>query len=146
VIFLVDSVPRYAEYFGRTEGMDPGVSRRNPMTVSEYLAENANYIDEDSAARIEQFSPEVWAAVLEATNELTGSHEPGIACQVVTTHDTLEDFDEARSKNWRERGTRETFDFAGLPGVKFSNLQLFKGRPRQTQIVVDAGDVRICLL
>lgn len=116
------------------------------MTINEYLTENANYIDPDSAARIEQFTPGVWAAVLDATNELTGSEEPGIACRVVTTHETIEDFDQARTQNWRERGRREAFDFAGLPGVKFSDFQLFKGRPRMTQIVVDAGEIRICLV
>ena len=115
-------------------------------TINEYLTENARYIDPDSAARIKGFTPAMWAACLAATLELTGAAEPGIECRVVTTSETIADFDKSRREHWSERGSRETFEFAGLPAVKFSDMQISRGRQRLTQIVIDAGDIRICLI
>lgn len=51
--------------------------------------------------------------------------------------------DEAsRAEHWSQRGYREEVELA-VPAVKFEDVQMFKGQPRRSFLVVDLGDYRV---
>lgn len=114
--------------------------------ITEYLAANESYLDENSAAAISTLPDGTWSAILEALDELScGARDPGIDCKVAITHETLDDFDAARTSRWSERGSRSEHEFQGLRALKFERFQLFRGQPRRDSVVVDLGDRRVAL-
>jgi len=106
--------------------------------------------DEDDRAAICGLPADAWPAVLEATAELTGGTPgdqlPGIDCGIAKTHETINDFDAARSTYWSEPGTREEHMFDGRRAVIYRRLQLRRGTSRIDQAVVDCGSCRAALL
>ena len=88
----------------------------NPI-VTAYLADNAAYIDEDSAASICQVPDADWPPVLAALGALNGGAGPGIDCAVAMTRETLDEFEDARSHHWSERGRRSEIDCGGRKAV-----------------------------
>lgn len=100
------------------------------------------YVDENSAAALEDLPVSAWAALVEACDELMLGDSPGIDCHVAKTHDTLADFDESRRKHWTEAGTRSDLTLAGLPAIMYERAQLFRGHQRETLIVIDCGNCR----
>ena len=117
------------------------------INVNKLYGDDAKYVDDASAAALSQIDEVALPALNAALDELNGEGQLGCDCRVAVTHETLADFDSARSRHWAERGTRGEFEFAGLKAVKFCNFQLFKWTPRNKHglIVVDLGDVRVCL-
>lgn len=114
-------------------------------TVAEYLAENARYLNESARAIIEGITDAQLELLMAATDELnSGCREPGIDNDLVRTHETFSDFDDSRAKHWNERGFREEVELAA-PAVKFEDVQMLKGKPRVSFIVVDLGDFRVVL-
>jgi hypothetical protein len=113
------------------------------QTITEYLAENADWLDEN-AADIEQIPAEAWPIIRAIALDEGGWDEPGIDCDVAITHETLSDFDASRINHWNERGTREEIE-AALPATRYVSFQLAKGQQRREMIVVDCGDLRVCL-
>ena len=117
------------------------------QVIAQYLTKNGKYIRESSAAALEQISDVSWPAILAALNELSGgATDPGIDCDVVITHETLDDFEAARANHWSERGLRSEIDCNGVPAVKYDRFQIRRGQPRRSQIVLDFGDKRVSLL
>ena len=115
-------------------------------TVTTYLAENSDYIGEDSAIAISTLSDAEWAAVLDGLAELNpGGTDPGIDCAVAITTETLGDFDHSRLTYWRERGFRKEITCADLPAIFYENFQLRKGSQRVCQVVIDLGARRVAL-
>ena len=122
------------------------MTKTNPL-ISQFLAENEAYLDENTAAALSSLDDTAWPALVAALNKINcGALEPGIDCAVALTHETLEDFDDSRSKHWAERGTRTEHDCAGFKAVKYDRFQLRRGDTRRTQIVVDFGTIRAALI
>jgi hypothetical protein len=126
------------------------------MTKAEFLTKNVKYLSEGSAAALDQVPDAQWAAVLDAAGvwaggkpgepAVDGQAEPGIECDVVATHDTLAEFDDARLNHWSEQGRRLEITIEGLPARKFERFQLARGGQRKDMVVVDLGDLRIALV
>lgn len=114
--------------------------------IQTYLTENAKWLNESSAAAIERIPTAAWPAVIEGVETLVGGKEPGIDCGVVITHETLQDFDAARQNHWKNKGTRTARLIEGLTCLHFERFQLRAGDTRRSQFVIDAGDLRICLI
>lgn len=111
--------------------------------VSEFLIEAAHYIDEGSRSIVECLTDDQFSVLVAATNEWSGGGtEPGIDSTLVRTHETFADFDDSRSNYWSQRGYREELNLAA-PAIKFEDVQMFKGQPRHTFIVVDLGEYRV---
>ena len=108
-------------------------------TKAAHLAENSDYIGEDSLAAMEQIPESAWAMVQAAANAL-GASDIGIDCEVAATHETLEDFDNSRL-GWSERGKRTQ----GEGFITYQNVQIAKGRRRDNIAVIDCGEIRIAL-
>ena len=116
------------------------------MTISTYLTDNSNWIDERSAAAITQLNDAQWPAVLAALDEYSGgATDPGIDCNVAITHETLADFDDARANHWSERGSRDEHNFDGIAAIKYERFQLTRGQERRDMVVLDLGAVRLSL-
>ena len=116
------------------------------MTISTYLTENSQWIDESSAAAITQVDDSQWLAVLAALDEYSGgATEPGIDCNVAITHETLADFDAARANHWSERGSRDEHTFGDIAAIKYERFQLARGQERRDMVVLDLGAVRLSL-
>lgn len=114
--------------------------------IQAYLAENANYLDKNSAAAISGFPESAWAALVQAVSILSGGGtNPGIDCNVAVTSEALADIDAARAQHWSERGARHEHELAGLTAIHFERFQLRRGAARRSQIVVDLGDRRVSL-
>lgn len=113
--------------------------------VAEYLDDNARWMDESSAAVIEGLTDQQLEAIIEASEYFCGS-EPGIDCALVKTHETLDDFDASRANHWSERGGRDEIELSGFAGRAYERFQLFKGKPRQSMVVIDLGDYRVTLV
>ena len=121
------------------------MTAENP-TITAYVEANANWMSAASAAAISSLPDSAWPAVLAGLDELNaGATDPGIDCSVSVTHETLADFDAARSSNWAERGARRAVDCAGMPGVMFERFQLRRGDARRSQVVIDLGCRRVSL-
>jgi hypothetical protein len=117
----------------------------NPI-ITAYLAENAAYIGEDSAAAISSLNDAEWPAVLEALDEFnSGGTDPGLDCAVTVTHETLADFDAARSDAWSERGSRSELTCASHPALHFERFQLHRGDQRKSSVVLDLSRIRVVL-
>jgi hypothetical protein len=113
--------------------------------VTEYLTEAAHYIDEVSRGIVEALTDEQFAILVAATDELnSGCDQPGIDNGLVKTHETFVDFDASRANHWTQRGYREELSLAA-PAVKFEDVQMLKGQPRLSFIVLDMGDYRVVL-
>ena len=116
------------------------------MTISTYLTDNSNWIDERSAAAITQVTDAQWPAVLAALDiHSGGATDPGIDCNVAVTHETLADFDAARANHWSERGSRAEHTFDGIAAIKYERFQLARGQERRDMVVLDLGAVRLSL-
>ena len=116
------------------------------MTISTYLTDNSNWIDESSAAAITQVTDAQWPAVLAALDiQSGGATDPGIDCNVAITHETLADFDDARANHWSERGSRDEHNFDGIAAIKYERFQLTRGQERRDMVVLDLGAVRLSL-
>jgi len=120
------------------------------LIVDTYIAENSkpgfDYLGNDASA-LAQVTDEQWPSILAALDELNGgAKDPGIDCKLVKTHETFADFDHSRAQHWAVRGTREEYDFGGIKAVKYERFQLHRGQLRETQIVIDLGDYRLCLI
>ena len=114
--------------------------------IQTYLTENAKWLSESSAVAIERIPAAAWPAVLEGVEIVAGGKEPGIDCGIVVSHETLEDFDAARQNHWKNKGTRNARMIEGLTCLHFERFQLRAGDTRRSQFVIDAGDLRICLI
>jgi len=115
-------------------------------TIQTYLAANANYLDENSAAAISGLPDGAWPALVEAVGIINGgATDPGIDCNVAVTHETLSDMDDARAQHWSERGARHEHTLHGLPAIHYERFQLRRGTERRSQIVIDLGDRRVSL-
>lgn len=113
--------------------------------LAEFRAANSRYIVDDSTlAALDSLTEADWPAAIAATEELGGS-DPGIDSKLVVTHETLTDFDAARTDHWRERGTRREADCAGSRAVIYDGVQLRKGEPRRTFAVLELGARRLVL-
>ena len=111
--------------------------------VSAYIAENTNYLDEGSRSILESLNDEQFAVLVAASDaQSDGCQEPGIDNGLVRTHETLEDFDKSRAAHWSQRGRREKCDI-NAPAIRFEDVQMFKGQPRHTFVVVDLGEFRV---
>lgn len=112
--------------------------------VTEYLNQNARYIDEGSRSIVELLTDDQFTVLVAATDEYCGGSdcEPGIDSTLVRTNETIADFDASRAEFWNERGSREELAI-GVNAVKFERVQMFKGQPRQDFVVVDMGEYRI---
>lgn len=111
--------------------------------VTEYLTENADYIDAASHSIIGALTEEQFEMIIEATEEM-GGDEPGIDNTLTHTNETLADFDISRMENWNERGLREELDI-GEGALKFEQVQQEKCQARCDFIVVDLGEYRLVL-
>ena len=114
--------------------------------IQTYLTENAKWLSESSAVAIERIPAPAWLAVLEGVNIVAGGKEPGIDCGIAVTNETLEDFDAARQNHWKTKGTRTARMIESLTCLHFERFQLRAGDTRRSQFVIDAGDLRICLI
>jgi hypothetical protein len=113
--------------------------------IESYLIENAAYVSENSAVALSSLPDDAWTLVLAGLEELnSGATEPGIDCDVALTHETLTDFDHARAGKWADRGNRTVLDI-GIAAVLFERVQLCKGQPRRSFIVIDLGEIRVVL-
>jgi hypothetical protein len=110
------------------------------MDKAIYLSENSKYIDDDSLAAIEQIPADKWATVMAAAEAIDAA-DIGLDCTVAATRETLDDFEDSRAKHWAERGKCVRGD--GFSA--YSNIQIAKGRRRQSLAVIDCGDIRIAL-
>ena len=114
--------------------------------IRDYLAENASFIQGDTAVAIEQIPETAWPHILEALDELSGgATAPGIDCDVFVTHETLEDFVHSRTTYWSEPGRFVRLTFGGYAAMKFLRFQMRRGQPRGDMLVVDLGEFRVIL-
>lgn len=116
------------------------------MTVQEYIQTNRQWLGERICANLEQIADSDWPALLEGTDIVNmGATDPGIDCDVVITHETLDDFDASRLGRWREAGIRTEVECGGRKAVLFDKFQRHKGAQRETILVIDFGDKRVAL-
>ena len=115
------------------------------MTVEELYGEDAHYIDEDSAAAIEQVPAHLWAALQETMNDLVEGCEIGVDYKIAVTHETMEHFEDARKNHWVECGGVEPVN-GPLKAVQYLQVQIAKGHQRKEIVVVDLGETRAVLL
>ena len=114
--------------------------------IRDYLDENANYIKAETASTIEKIPDAAWPHILEALDELSGgAREPGIDCDVIYTHESLEDFVHSRTTYWSEPGRLGRLTFGGYAAMKFLRFQMRRGQPRGDMLVVDLGEFRVIL-
>ena len=113
-------------------------------TVTDFLTQAAHYIDEGSRSIVEVLTDDQFAILVAATDEYCDGRnsEPGIDSTLVRTHETIADFDASRAQHWNERGSREVLEI-GAEAVKFERVQMLKGQPRVSFIVVDLGEYRV---
>lgn len=117
--------------------------------VTDYLTENDQYLDENSAIVIEKLTDEQFNVLIAANDVFSGAYpkgssNPGIDCNLVRTAETLDDFDDARTNHWQECALREEVNI-GVPAIKYERVQTHKGRQRQNILIVDFGDFRVIL-
>ena len=116
------------------------------MTKSEFIAENAAYLDDRILANLEQIPNEAWGAVVESVDLANaGGSEPGIDCDITITHDTIDDFETARREHWRECRRATMLTLGGLKVANYLGVQMHKGDRRRDIAVVDCGKIRVCL-
>lgn len=119
--------------------------RSKDSIISAYLADNADYLNKESAVSIDGLADSDWPAVLAALEELNNGELPGIDCAVAHTAETLEDFDRSRREHWTDRGSRLVVDCAERPAILYLRLQIRRGEQRSDMIVVDLGERRAVL-
>ena len=113
----------------------------------QYLAENAAYVDENSAINIEGMTDEQFAAANEALADLMMGEDLGIGCTVAKTYETIADFIDTKNTRWAECGKTTETTVAGFPAVHFQRFQIARGKPRQPDmVVIDFGTHRIALV
>lgn len=113
--------------------------------ASAHIAQIEKYTSEGSIIAIESLTDDQFDALNEALEEFNGAGDLGIDVDCAKTSETLADFDEARMTRWNERGSRKEHTFCGFAAVQYSGFQLFRGKPRQSMIVVDLGSHRVAL-
>jgi len=117
--------------------------------VTDYLTENDEYLDKNSAIFIEELTDQQFNVLIAANDAFNGAYpkgssNPGIDCKLVKTTETLAEFDDARTNHWQECALREEVHI-GVPAIKYERVQTHKGRQRQNILVVDFGDFRVTL-
>lgn len=119
------------------------------ISLTQHLGDNAQYVDDDSAAAIESLPDSAWPALLTAANhelELEDDEPPtempGIDCTVAVTHQPLNDFEDARQNHWRECKYHEEILCDGHPAIYYNGVQAIRGQQRRNMIVIDLGDIR----
>ena len=117
--------------------------------VTDYLTENDEYLDENSAIVIEKLTDEQFNVLIAANDAFRGVYpkgnsNPGIDCNLVRTTETLAEFDDARTNHWQECALREEVNI-GVPAIKYERVQTHKGCQRHNILVVDFGDFRVTL-
>lgn len=111
--------------------------------ISDYIAQQAKYLDPDSATAMSSLPDSAWPTLLAGLAVINpGATLPGIDCAVVVTHETLADFDAARAQHWANRGGRADCTCAGRPAVHYTGHQKRRGQPRSDMLVIDLGDIR----
>lgn len=65
------------------------------MSKQQTISENQNYMSEESLAALEQAPDSAWDAIQAAADTLEAS-DIGVDCEVATTNETIEDFENSR--------------------------------------------------
>ena len=115
------------------------------INLREISGGDYEYYSDAAASAIEALPESCWAALQEACDELTGTIDVGVDCDVTATSDTIEGFDDARKNHWSECKNRVEHVFDGFNAVEYVAVQASKGQIRATIIVVDCGEVRAVL-
>lgn len=116
------------------------------MTKAEFIAENTDYLNDRILANLEQIPDEAWNVVVECVDLAnSGGSEPGIDCDIAITHDTLDDFETARSEHWRECRRATISTVGGFQVASYSGVQMHKGGQRRDIAIIDCGEIRVCL-
>ena len=110
------------------------------MNAQTYLSENADYMDETSAAALEHVSDAQWADVMAAHQATVGTDRPGMSSLVTITRETLEDFANSRSR-WAEKGKAENHSSF----IVYRNCQAVKGQQRVDLTIVNLGEQRLVI-
>lgn len=64
---------------------------------------------------------------------------------IAITHDTLEDFATSAGRDWSYRRFKSGTTESGLTWHEYTEVQVVKGTPRQTLLIVNLGEVRACI-
>lgn len=116
------------------------------MNRTDYIIENRKWLDENAIIVLEAINDQQFAALAEATESVFFTPEPGMACGLAQTFEGLENYENARIKHWRECGKASKREFAGFPAMHYENVQMMKGQPRISDlIIVDVGDFQVTL-
>lgn len=111
-----------------------------------YIEKNKKYLSEVSQIAISKIANEHWSAVCEAVDFVnSGGSEPGIDCQIATTFEKFEDFENARSSAWNEKGSKKQTEVEGVNVVIYKGFQLQKNQKRKDSAILDLGDFRVVL-
>ena len=121
------------------------------INISAMDTECLMYVSDSSAAAIESLTADCWTTLLQAgcllqTYDLDDAGEADFDSHVSITHDSLDSIRQARITDWTE-GTidADVTKCNGFSAVRFANVQRAVGQQRQDVLVVDLGDVRLCL-
>lgn len=113
------------------------------QTLAEYIAENRDYVGDESLAVLEGLTEAQWPAICAAAKLVEGGSEdpePGLSGSLTKTHETFADFADAWQNHWREAGTCKVV--SGTL-VHYSKVQMLKGQMRRDFAIVDLGDYRV---
>ena len=114
--------------------------------MENYIEKNKKYLSETSQMAISKIESAYWLAVCEAVDFVnSGGSEPGIDCQIATTFETFEDFENARSSAWNEKGNKKQVEVEGVNVVIYKGFQLKKNQKRKDSAILDLGDFRVVL-
>lgn len=111
------------------------------MTKTQYIEENADYINESSLAAIEGLNEAEFLALIE-TGSAGYGEDPGIDNEIAKTAETLADFDNSRAISWHEKGKRTECVFNGFAAIEYEDIQVAKGQQRRSIVVIDFGNIR----
>lgn len=115
------------------------------MTRNDFIAENADYVDESSLAALETMSDDDFDALVDLCEEAFESDGPGIDCKIIRVANSgVASFDEARQK-WNERGFREEYTAIGRACAIYRDAQAAKGQQRRTIAVMPQGEAALVL-
>ena len=111
--------------------------------LTAYIEENRSYLG-DSLIVLEQLT-EAQFNVLKAVTEEMGNADVGIDNHPVKSHESLADFDAARSNHWAERGSREASEIEGHQVVFYNRFQPIRGQQRRDMAVVQFDGFTVSL-
>lgn len=118
------------------------------MNVAQLIGEEADGVDLDSLAALEQLPEHLWPALVGcclANFACVEPAVPGIDCRVAVTHETVEDFDCSRTSVWSEAGVRSVETYEGVEFVVFTDAQVRRGMRRQAIAVCRVGELTAVL-